>query len=73
LPDQVPAGEAQAFAFGKGGALYTAYQARLATLNAVDFGDLLLLCLRLWRTHADILEGYQRRFRYILVDEYQDT
>src|SRR3954471_5206201 len=45
-PDQIPAGEAQAFAFGKGGDLYTAYQARLVTLNAVDFGDLLLLCLK---------------------------
>ena len=72
-PDQVPPGEATSFAFGKGGALYAAYQARLATLNAVDFGDLLLLCLKLWRENKDILEGYQDRFRYILVDEYQDT
>ena len=69
----MPAGEAQAFAFGKGGALYTAYQARLATLNAVDFGDLLLLCLKLWRENPDVLVNYQDRFRYILVDEYQDT
>ncbi|WP_430912466.1 ATP-dependent helicase [Methylobacterium sp. sgz302541] len=72
-PEQVPPGESGAFAFGKGGALYTAYQARLATLNAVDFGDLLLLCLKLFREHADILANYQSRFRYILVDEYQDT
>ncbi|KQT77857.1 UvrD-helicase domain-containing protein [Methylobacterium sp. Leaf466] len=72
-PEQVPPGEAQAFAFGKGGALYTAYQARLATLNAADFGDLLLLCLKLWRENPDVLETYQQRFRYILVDEYQDT
>ncbi|MCE4224425.1 UvrD-helicase domain-containing protein [Methylobacterium sp. C25] len=72
-PEQVPPGEAQAFAFGKGGALYTAYQERLKTLNAVDFGDLLLLCLKLWRENPDILENYQDRFRYILVDEYQDT
>ncbi|MEA1830974.1 UvrD-helicase domain-containing protein [Methylobacterium durans] len=72
-PEQVPPGEAGAFAFGKGGALYTAYQARLATLNAVDFGDLLLLCLKLWRENPDVLENYQSRFRYILVDEYQDT
>ncbi|WP_132253092.1 ATP-dependent helicase [Methylobacterium segetis] len=72
-PEQVPPGEAGAFAFGKGGALYTAYQARLATLNAVDFGDLLLLCLKLWRENPDVLENYQHRFRYILVDEYQDT
>ena len=73
LPEQVPPGEAQAFAFGKGGALYSAYQARLLTLNAADFGDLLLLCLKLWREHPDVLENYQSRFRYILVDEYQDT
>ncbi|WP_043747959.1 ATP-dependent helicase [Methylobacterium nodulans] len=72
-PEQVPAGEAGAFGFGKGGKLYAAYQERLATLNAVDFGDLLLLCLRLWRENPDVLTGYQDRFRYILVDEYQDT
>ncbi|MBJ6127355.1 ATP-dependent helicase [Microvirga splendida] len=72
-PDQVPAGEAGAFANGKGGRLYRAYQERLKTLNAVDFGDLLLECLRLWRDHPDILEQYQNRFRYMLVDEYQDT
>jgi DNA helicase-2/ATP-dependent DNA helicase PcrA len=72
-PEQVPPGEAQSFAFGKGGQLYAAYQARLATLNAVDFGDLLLLCLKLWRENPDILANYQDRFRYILVDEYQDT
>ena len=69
----MPPGEAGAFAFGKGGALYAAYQARLKTLNAADFGDLLLLCLQLWRENPDVLENYQQRFRYILVDEYQDT
>jgi DNA helicase II / ATP-dependent DNA helicase PcrA len=72
-PDQLPAGEAQAFGFGKGGDLYRAYQERLKTLNAVDFGDLLLECLRLWRENAEVLERYQNRFRYMLVDEYQDT
>ena len=72
-PDQVPAGEAGAFANGKGGRLYRAYQERLKVLNAADFGDLLLECLRLWREHPDILEQYQNRFRYMLVDEYQDT
>jgi DNA helicase II / ATP-dependent DNA helicase PcrA len=71
--EQVPAGEAGAFANGRGGRLYTAYQERLKTLNAVDFGDLLLECLRLWREHPDILQHYQKRFRYMLVDEYQDT
>ena len=48
------AGEAGSFANGKGGRLYTAYQERLKTLNAADFGDLLLECLRLWREHPDI-------------------
>ncbi|GJD66126.1 ATP-dependent DNA helicase Rep [Methylobacterium frigidaeris] len=72
-PEQVPAGEASAFGFGKGGGLYAAYQERLRALNAVDFGDLLLLCLRLWRENPDVLTNYQQRFRYILVDEYQDT
>ncbi|MFO1148196.1 MAG: UvrD-helicase domain-containing protein [Alsobacter sp.] len=72
-PDKVPAGEAAAFAGGRGGKLYAAYQARLKTLNAADFGDLLLENLRLFREHPDVLQGYQERFRYILVDEYQDT
>ena len=72
-PSQVPAGEAGAFANGRGAKLYAAYQARLKTLNATDFGDLLLECLRLWRDNPDVLEGYQQRFKYMLVDEYQDT
>ncbi len=72
-PDQVPAGEAASFANGKGKKLYLAYQERLKTLNATDFGDLLLECIRLFRTHPDVLRQYQQRFKYILVDEYQDT
>ena len=72
-PAHVSASEAAAFANGKGGALYKTYQDRLKTLNAVDFGDLLLESLRLFREHPDVLEQYQRRLRYILVDEYQDT
>jgi DNA helicase-2/ATP-dependent DNA helicase PcrA len=72
-PEQVPPGEAGAFANGKGGRLYAAYQDRLKVLNAVDFGDLLLECLRLWRENPDVLQQYQHRFRYMLVDEYQDT
>src|SRR3954467_13383203 len=72
-PAHVPPGEAAAFAFGKGGELYAAYQARLKTLNAADFGDLLLECLRLWRDNPEVLGLYQNRFRYMLVDEYQDT
>jgi DNA helicase-2/ATP-dependent DNA helicase PcrA len=72
-PNQVPGGESFAFAAGKGAALYAAYQARLKDLNACDFGDLLLECIRLFREHPDVLADYHRRFRYILVDEYQDT
>ncbi|HEV2631422.1 MAG TPA: UvrD-helicase domain-containing protein [Pseudolabrys sp.] len=72
-PDQVPAGEAASFANGKGRKLYQAYQDRLKTLNAADFGDLLLECIRLFRQHPDVLRQYQSRFKFILVDEYQDT
>src|SRR3954468_19963644 len=72
-PDQVPASEVGEFALGKGVALYAAYQQRLATLNACDFGDLLLHGLTLLTKHADLLARYQQRFRAILVDEYQDT
>jgi DNA helicase-2/ATP-dependent DNA helicase PcrA len=72
-PAHAPAGEAAAFANGKGGRLYALYQERLKTLNAADFGDLLLESLRLLRDNPDILKLYQERFRYMLVDEYQDT
>ncbi|HEY8335018.1 MAG TPA: UvrD-helicase domain-containing protein, partial [Tardiphaga sp.] len=72
-PSQVPAGEAAVFGNGRGGKLYAAYQARLKTLNAADFGDLLLEGIRLFREHPDVLRQYQQRFKYILVDEYQDT
>ena len=72
-PDQVPNGEAASFAGNKGKKLYAAYQERLKTLNAVDFGDLLIECIRLFREQPDVLRGFQQRFKYILVDEYQDT
>jgi len=72
-PSQVPSGEAAMFGNGKGGKLYAAYQERLKILNAADFGDLLLEDIRLFREHPDVLRGYQQRFKYILVDEYQDT
>ena len=72
-PDKVPRGEAFAFAEGKGAHLYAAYQKRLKELNAADFGDLLLEVLRLFLENPDVLKDYQGRFRYILVDEYQDT
>jgi DNA helicase-2/ATP-dependent DNA helicase PcrA len=72
-PDQVPSGEASAFANGRGKKLYAAFQERLKILNAADFGDLLLEMIRLFRENPEVLAQYQRRFRYILVDEYQDT
>ena len=65
----MPHGEAAVFANGKGGKLYAAYQERLKALNAVDFGDLLLHCLTLFREHPDVLKEYHERFRYNLVDE----
>ncbi len=72
-PRQAGSDNAGDFAFGKGASLYAAYQERLKSLNAVDFGDLLLHCLAIFGNHADVLAAYQRRFRYILVDEYQDA
>ncbi|HUZ66281.1 MAG TPA: UvrD-helicase domain-containing protein [Beijerinckiaceae bacterium] len=72
-PARVPPGEAGAFANGKGQQLYALYQERLKTLNAADFGDLLLESLRLLRDNADVLRDWRGRFKYILVDEYQDT
>ncbi|WP_063689200.1 ATP-dependent helicase [Bradyrhizobium stylosanthis] len=73
MPSQVPSGEAAVFANGKGGKLYASYQERLKILNAADFGDLLLENIRIFREHPDILRQYQQRFKFILVDEYQDT
>ncbi len=72
-PPDIPEGDSRAFANGKGRELYAAYQARLKTLNACDFGDLLLHPISIFRRHADILKDYHQKFRYILVDEYQDT
>jgi DNA helicase II / ATP-dependent DNA helicase PcrA len=72
-PEQVPAGEAGVFANGKGLKLYKAYQERLKILNAADFGDLLLENIRLFREQPEVLRQYQARFKFILVDEYQDT
>jgi DNA helicase II / ATP-dependent DNA helicase PcrA len=72
-PEQVPTGEAAAFANGKGLKLYKAFQERLKILNAADFGDLLLENIRLFREQPEVLRQYQTRFKFILVDEYQDT
>jgi DNA helicase-2/ATP-dependent DNA helicase PcrA len=72
-PGEVFEGDGQGFAFGKARDLYALYQARLKALNATDFGDLLLEPIRILRSNASILEDYQSRFAYMLVDEYQDT
>jgi DNA helicase-2/ATP-dependent DNA helicase PcrA len=72
-PEKVPASEQGELAGGRAVALYGVYQERLLTLNAADFGDLLLHNLALFALRPDLLADYQHRFRYILVDEYQDT
>ncbi|SOB87731.1 ATP-dependent DNA helicase, Rep family [Sphingomonas guangdongensis] len=72
-PRDLDAGESELYANGKGQQLYQAYQDRLRALNACDFGDLLLHTLTILRTDRAVLEQYQQRFRYIMVDEYQDT
>ena len=72
-PEKVKAGEAGDLAGGRAVKLYAAYQERLLTLNACDFGDLLLHSLTLLQDHPDVLAKAHQRFRYILVDEYQDT
>jgi DNA helicase-2/ATP-dependent DNA helicase PcrA len=73
LPDKLPPSEAGEFANGKGGKLYALYQERLRALNACDFGDLLLHNLSIFAKHPDVLAEYHGRFKYLLVDEYQDT
>ena len=72
-PAQIDAGESELYANGRGQELYAAYQTRLAALNACDFGDLLLHMLVILQRDRDVLADYQRRFKYIMVDEYQDT
>jgi DNA helicase-2/ATP-dependent DNA helicase PcrA len=72
-PDKVTAAEQGDFAHGRALELYRAYQERLKALNACDFGDLLLHILTIFAANPDVLQSYQRQFRYILVDEYQDT
>ena len=71
-PDKVPSADAGAYN-NRGTEFYEMYQKRLLELNAVDFGDLLLHVVTIFQTHDDVLNQYQRWFRYILVDEYQDT
>ncbi|GBE42102.1 DNA helicase II [bacterium BMS3Bbin10] len=73
VPAKVQDGESFVFADGRGAKLYAQYQRRLKELNAADFGDLLLECLRLFQENTSVLSEYQDRLRYMLVDEYQDT
>jgi DNA helicase-2/ATP-dependent DNA helicase PcrA len=72
-PGDLDAVENEAYANGKGRQFYELYQARLKALNACDFGDLMLHMLNILRRETDILQHYQQRFKYVLVDEYQDT
>jgi DNA helicase-2/ATP-dependent DNA helicase PcrA len=72
-PGDLDAVENEAYANGKGREFYELYQARLKALNACDFGDLMLHMLNIFRREHDILRQYQQRFKYVLVDEYQDT
>ncbi len=73
LPQDLSAGDSEAYANGQGQKFYRLYQERLKALNACDFGDLLLHMLNILRANREILEQYQQRFKYIMVDEYQDT
>ncbi len=72
-PADLDGQENEAYANGRGQQFYRLYQDRLKALNACDFGDLLLHVLTIFRSHREVLEQYQNRFKYILVDEYQDT
>jgi DNA helicase-2/ATP-dependent DNA helicase PcrA len=72
-PRDLDAVENEAYANGKGQQFYRLYQQRLKSLNACDFGDLMLHMLNIFREHHDVLRQYQQRFKYVLVDEYQDT
>ena len=72
-PDRLSANDGFSFGDGKGRELYKIYQNRLRQLNAVDFGDLLLHCVTIFKNNPEVLAKYHAKFKYILVDEYQDT
>ena len=72
-PGDLDAAENESYANGKGQQFYRLYQDRLKALNACDFGDLLLHMLNVFRQHHEVLAQYRQRFKYIMVDEYQDT
>ena len=70
MPDDLPDGD---YFMEKVARVYTTYQERLKKCNALDFGDLVLLTVRLFETVPEVLERYRERYRWLLVDEYQDT
>jgi DNA helicase-2/ATP-dependent DNA helicase PcrA len=72
-PDRLENRDAHAWGDGKAVAVYAAYQARLAVLNACDFGDLLVHMINIFQRHPDLLGEYHKKLPYLLVDEYQDT
>lgn len=72
-PDRVTAKQDTQAVDGNALKVYSIYQQRLKKLNAADFGDLILHMLTIFSEHQNILEEYAKRFKYILVDEYQDT
>ncbi|WP_455473771.1 ATP-dependent helicase [Bartonella sp. B30(2025)] len=73
LPERISESDAHSFGNGMGRKLYHSYQNRLQSLNACDFGDLLLHSISIFQNNPDVLKEYHSKFRYILVDEYQDT
>ena len=72
-PADLDAVENESYGNGHGAKFYGLYQDRLKALNACDFGDLMLHMLNIFRQHREVLEQYQNRFKYVMVDEYQDT
>ena len=72
-PEQIADEDSEALAFGKGREVYTEYQRRLLAMGSVDFGDLILHVIQILQHHPSITETYRSKFRFILVDEYQDT
>ena len=72
-PDKIHMSDVGSLAGGKMLQIYQDYQERLKTLNAADFGDLILHNVTLFREHPDVAAQYQNQFQYLLVDEYQDT
>ena len=73
FPEDITNHEFELKTDGKFSMIYKAYQERLKNFNSVDFGDLITLPVKLFKNNLDILNSYQKKFKYILVDEYQDT